>query len=491
MRGEGIGFPPIMSSIQSKAVNAYKSSGAKSDKQTITSRLNQAGICTQDIAIPLQEGTKKCNIDFTQASQRVDLSDAPANYAIYPKGDLAFIDIDDRQKTPDKLLEETKNTFTDSSPHGTHRWVLIDGDAPNIKREWGEIRTENQYVVAPGSTLLNCKNGCCSDSNPGIYGIKQDAPIQEYQAEQIADYIGGFDTGENVSDNISIPDIDEEKIAKAQNILKDLQLESIGFFNDLMDRLKGGRGKMGEMLNKEDSPAIDRSKADFVTLQHLYGVFRHYGEEEMESRKLAYQIYTHYSRENQYHTNGTPRKWLNRDTRYRQDMLKYAVNKLDQEKFSRLFNQNEDNRMERNEYSEITYGYVSFVIDYLIENYDKQTAIDLASIYGIQISPEDVDKMEGFLSSIEHPCITIPPVDSGIGGSISEYPSPKLVREICTKIDRNTEDTYEKVLKKLRKQGQIKLACIKEGVDYRVYPPDREDPQDAEWIRYQGEKIEP
>ena len=485
---KGIGFSPIhfMTSSKSKAVVRNKSFGVK---QTIISRLNEAGISTQDIAIPLQEGTKKCNITFTQASQRVDLSDAPANYAIYPKGDLAFIDVDDREKTPDKLLEETKNTFTDSSPHGTHRWILIDGDAPNIKREWGEIRTENQYVVAPGSTLLNCENGCCSDSNPGIYSIKQDAPIQEYQAEQIADYIGGFDTGENVADNISIPDIDEDKIAKAQNILKDLQIESIGFFKDLLDRLKGGRGKMGEMLNKEDSPAIDRSKADFVTLQHLYGVFRHYGEDDMESRKLAYQIYTHYCSENQYHKNGTPRKWLNRDTRYRQDMLKYAVNKLDEEKFSRPFNQTEDNRIERNEYSEITYGHVSFVIDYLIEDYDKETAIDLASIYGIQITPEDVDKMEGGLSRVNTPCITIGGVTDNT--PLNQYPSPKLVRQVCSNIDRNEEITYKKAIRRLQRDGQIKLACIKEGVDYRVYPPDREDPENAEWIRYQGEKIEP
>jgi len=163
------------------------------DVSTVSRRLRDAEIALESIAIPLQKGTKVPRGKWKDESNRQSLSDAPQNYAVFPEGDLVFIDLDDRENAPETLLKNTQGTFTVESPHGEHRWILAPDDVPNIKREWGELRTDNQYVVGPGSRLDDCTEECCSEDNPGIYEVKKDREILRVSKDELEEWIGGLD----------------------------------------------------------------------------------------------------------------------------------------------------------------------------------------------------------------------------------------------------------------------------------------------------------
>lgn len=435
--------------------------------------------------IPLREGTKKPIGEWKDEENRVSLSEAPQNYAVYPSGGLAFIDIDDEEKAPQQLLDRTEGTFTVDSPHGEHRWILVDEEIPNVRREWGELRATNQYVVGPGSILTECKHGCCTPDSPGKYTIQNDSDPQQFDKDELKEWIGGFerDTPDEENGEVntdSLPEIDEGKLQYAEKVLKELQRESTPLFNCLMDRLNGGRGDMGDSLTK-DGRKIDRSRSDFVTVGHLYGVLLNHGLSHERSKELARHTYTHYSRENPYTKDGQPRKWVTRGNEYRRMILRHAIRQFDETQFRRLLNRS--NTTNWGDYSDITYSFASFVIDWLIEGYDPELAQEVAGFYGLGIEVAE-------LQVVQHHMYQGTPRGS-TGGLQCEYPTPKSVREVCSALDRNGESTYRRVLKRSRKDGNLKLACLEEGVDYRVYPADCQDPPGAEWIRTDGEEYQP
>ncbi|WP_139835157.1 bifunctional DNA primase/polymerase [Halorubrum ezzemoulense] len=459
-------------------------------------RLNNVSVNISNIAIPLKDGTKKCYIDFTDKTHRRDLEQNLGNYAVFAHGRLHFIDIDDKDKAPDKLLKNTQDTFSVSSPHGSHRWVVSDDVLPNVDEDWGEIRSQNQYVVGPGTEIHGIREGkdcpnpgeCCSPEDPGIYRIQNDAPIQQISKDDLEDWIGGFEkeTVEGYSDDIDIESLSEgsERLNAAQEILSKLQSDHTAFFQDLHDRLNGGRGSMGHSLTKEGSNKIDRSRLDFVTLEHLYGVFKYYGESHNESRGLAGEVYSYYSNQTPFTKDGQKRKWVSRGKGYKHGMLDNAIRQFDQSLFNRLLNQRNNDKRKFNEYSEITQNYVDFVMNWLIEDWDIDTAKDMAQVWNLEIDRGDLEAV------CKTPMYQDTPRPLSEGKE-TEYPSPHAIRKICSELDRNTEETYRRAMKKMRKKGSIKLACIKEGVDYRVYPADLPDPIDAQHIRYKAEKYEP
>lgn len=444
-------------------------------------RLNDAPVNTNNIAIPLKDGSKSAYNDFKQKRNRRDLEQNLGNYGILAKGRLHFIDIDDPDKAPTDLLKKTVDTFSVSTPSedGEHRYVVSDTPLPNLKEDWGEIRSDNQYVVGPGSSIPDY----------GSYTIENDAPIQSVAKDDLEDWIGGFDkdtdTEEGYSDDIDIESLSEgsERLDTAQEVLSKLQSEHTAFFQDLHDRLNGGRGSMGDSLNKEDSNEIDTSRLDFVTLEHLYGVFKYYGKSHNESRGLAGEVYSFYSRKTPFTKDGQRRKWVSRDKRYKYDMLDNAIRQFDQSLFNRLLNQRNNDKKKFNEYSEITQNYVDFVMTWLIEDWDIDTAKDMAQVWNLETDREDLEAVCRTPMYQDTPRLLSE-------GKETEYPSPSAIRQICSELDRNTEETYRRAMKKMRKKGSIKLACIKEGVDYRIYPPDLPDPVEAEWIRHNGEEYE-
>jgi len=160
-------------------------------------RLDAAGISTDERYNMLEFGDKApFNHDLWA---RDDLA---GNYGVYATSDdaLVLVDVDN----PDALDQDLPETFAVSSPHGSeerahHYYHVGDLDAVrealgkwNFGPTWGDVRTQNQYVVGPGSQLDGCrKSGCstCSRPDGGYYGIVEDREIAQVSAEWLVDLL--------------------------------------------------------------------------------------------------------------------------------------------------------------------------------------------------------------------------------------------------------------------------------------------------------------
>lgn len=150
------------------------------------------------------------------------------------------MDVDDWKDTPEKiknLVSET-HTFTVESPHSEgkegHYYFKCAGDMPNKQPDWGEIRSENCYVLGPGSVLESCNKSYhdCSLPGHGIYSIRQDRQIATIQRESLPIQDSGETTPISSSPNqkpapsVDLPK-DEEGLADVGwAILCDLENEN-------------------------------------------------------------------------------------------------------------------------------------------------------------------------------------------------------------------------------------------------------------------------
>jgi DNA-binding transcriptional ArsR family regulator len=104
-----------------------------------------------------------------------------------PVGFLGFLDVDtDDPPEPVTRLVDRNPTFTVKTPHGgKHHYYSIDGEAPNARQEWGEIRASNWYIVGPGSTIDHGECGDCALAGEGEYCVTNDRPIATIDATDL------------------------------------------------------------------------------------------------------------------------------------------------------------------------------------------------------------------------------------------------------------------------------------------------------------------
>lgn len=73
------------------------------------------------------------------------------------------------------------------------------------------------------------------------------------------------------------------------------------------------------------------------------------------------------------------------------------------------------------------------------------------------------------------------------------YPRKSDVKRWCAGVDGeykgNSESTFDRCLTNLQKEGNLRVAQIKSGVDYRIYPWVYPDPSEADWVRTCGERV--
>lgn len=173
-------------------------------KTRLASRLDAAALAT-DRFIDVQDGSKK-SVDHQQHPPGA----VNGNYGIYANGDdqLVILDVDDYEDVDDKsgisALHSLPATLEQGSPHGgTHRLYRVeptdDGrlvaaalkDAvgkANPAPSWGEVRTQNQYVVGAGSELTGCdKDWCsrCEDPDDGQYVLQSDTEVKTITPEEL------------------------------------------------------------------------------------------------------------------------------------------------------------------------------------------------------------------------------------------------------------------------------------------------------------------
>jgi hypothetical protein len=129
-----------------------------------------------------------------------------------PEDPLINVDIDDDEETtPDDV--PTSLRARSRSRTGWHTWYFDeDGDVPNIPTdEYGEVRTNWQYVVAPGSFVASCREEIPEGADrPGYYTVEDEEPVVSIEYEDLPevfrDFAAEVEAAEEEADEGTEPD---------------------------------------------------------------------------------------------------------------------------------------------------------------------------------------------------------------------------------------------------------------------------------------------
>jgi len=129
----------------------------------------------------IQFGSWKDDDARLSVEEAVDWMQRGGNIGIAgrPDGPLVNVDIDDDEETTPEDVPESLRARSRSRT-GWHTWYFDPaGEIPNIPTdEYGEIRTDWQYVVAPGSFVASTREEILDDAtDPGYYTVEDAAPV--------------------------------------------------------------------------------------------------------------------------------------------------------------------------------------------------------------------------------------------------------------------------------------------------------------------------
>lgn len=416
---------------------------------------------------------------------------------------LAFADHDDLDTFPLSTLPDTL-TVRSGSGDGYHETYLNDGSVRNALGKGdmagcGEIRADNWLVVTPGSI----------HPSGGIYHTTQERELatlsntdipRELQRGSLSGEEAGEITEEDIDRATEEVDTDTVDIAILHfNEWKEDRNMSAWYC--IQDRASGGRGDYGDSLSREDGK-IDRDPQEKTVLTHLYGVYSELGYSDSRAKDLAHHLLTHYCIEsNGGNTkDGRPRKWLKRGSDYKAKQLRYAAMQFDKDAFRRFKNKSTHRttrwKRRNNEYGEPTRDICLFVTNLLAGEYDDYSAEEIHEYalpdYSFNLTVPELKALVANKADHMYNDTPRPSSDEDTGSQVL-YPKKSTVTEVCKMVDGvykgNAECSFGECLKRLQQRGEIKLACIREGVDYRVYPAHLDDPCNAEWVRHEGVKI--
>jgi hypothetical protein len=467
------------------------------------------GVCLQQGTKRPKPGTKWRYIDLPPVDE-ID-----GHFGIRTGDGLVVIDVDEWDDLPDsvKSFLESNPTLTIQSPHSEgrdgHYYFATDSNI-NKNPPGCDIQGDGS-IVADGAKIWGIRNGkdckydeCCTKTSPGVYPVKEDRSIAYVPKENIEAAVptdtsqGGGSEPKDRGEKIEIPEYDSDIASFAQNDLKKLQRKSMGFFYDLTDRLQGG---VGDYTSLVDGGSIDRSKQDTITIQHLYGFFcdtQHYSEER--AIELAYNLYSEYCEAYQHTKDGQKRKWITRGDNYREHCIEWAVSHFDANEYRKQLRKSSKhetkNRIRQNKYGEPTYGLARFIVDLAVGEYedltDKQIQDMILPQYDYSISVEEIGVVRQLVNNT-----TMSYDTRGVSNSPCQqleelYPTKSDVLDFCERVDGvykgNSNSSFDTALKELQQDGIIKVAQIKSGETYVVYPCDYPDPIEASYVRCGGEK---
>lgn len=281
----------------------------------------------------------------------------------------------------------------------------------------------------------------------------------------------------------------DDMVARGEQNIRDWQSEcEVQAFNDLMGLLCGGTGTIDGLYR--DDTLEKQYKTDAEALWLLYGVMRYTGESPEHAGKLAYIILYHYCEETD-----TTRRFYAHPERYRQDQLLEAMENFDRGRWLHWHRRSHANGRDEDDWETWTDDYGKVGYDLMLATIDIACGVtdpEVASqIYDLDL-PE-TSKIIDILSTIDglqfH---KIPPggptpvglASSGDSGEC-QYPTTAAAQEAARAIDEATGgdpldyDSYKSIRQRLQRRGLLKMACLKEGVDYRVYPSHLPDPPEA------------
>jgi len=490
---------------------------------------------SEPLCIPIKRGAKRpARKGWQQQENRISPARAIArvqgggNYGLAVGcgtdefGKLVVVDVEKEGALPPdaQALVNDHALMSWESPHGGHNRLLrVSEDAFHIL-DWKtkvsltdvtghdvELITGVQ-AVGPGSRINH--NRCddtkqnCPGEGTGRYELRTtnpEAPLfTESKAHRLAELLGieledSSETPNPQSDEID-SDYDQTDVAYAKACLTEMQSDATVAFKCLMGRLQGGTGFKDGLRLPEGR--IDRSQVDLVTVSDLFGVMLQYDDEgdEQRARELAYAVYSDYCNEQGWMKDGRPRKW-NRDEAYRRSTVEAAMEYFDSQQFSRYLNKQRIGGRDEdtNEYGDVILGVVRFAQNYLVGNLpidkDGDTADQLCELASLYCFTLEHDRASTLYE--EHPLCNNSTPSPGTGGCLppDEYPTKREVVDAAQILNpTRSRNSHDNALKRLRREGAFTMACMKEGVDYRYYPSELPDPEEAEFIRNGGEKHE-
>lgn len=423
-----------------------------------------------------------------------------------------------------RLVKVTSGAFQIFDSSATSHDHLSDSADDDL-----ELQTSG-HCIGPGCEIAHkhCKDtkNDCPGTGRGTYELVEAKPlapvITKDIAEQILDVLGidaqsgSGSQSAGVDETISqVPTYNDNDVAVAETHLKTFQVNYGSSFHCLSDRLNGGTGgKNGLHL---ENGLIDRSATDFVTVSDLYGIMLIIGnEDEQKARELAYAYYTYRCEGNEYmkSSEGRHRKWLSFGDKYQKSILTYAINKFERSQFQRWLNQRDtptDRPWEgpmNGYYADTTRNFTLFalhlltgeipldvgLIEYSAEerfrlDVDGDVAVD--AFKAVQGDAVRSSAVRDGVAPRPHSKDRNPP---SVFPSQSKYPTKGEVARLAQAIDyerNNQPKSYGNILARLSREGSVKHAfCPKRsnGKRHIYYPAHLSDPNDARWVKTEGEK---
>ena len=236
---------------------------------------------------------------------------------------------------------------------------------------------------------------------------------------------------------------------------------------------------------------VQAFKIDSEALWMLFGAMKYAGESDEEAAKLAYIYYYHHCEEDE-----KDRKFSTTPERYRQDRLRDAIDEFEMGDWLRWIRRkntdfdSDDWKNWTGAPSDICHDLALAIIDIGCGLWEPEYASQLYEV-DIPESSKVISRLYNGDSTSQHKITPVSDAGSADESGGYRYIPREVVRDALLKIDSRSEETYKKTLKNLRDQGMVKVACLKEGVDYRIYPAALPDPPEAETVWFEGEEYEP
>lgn len=295
----------------------------------------------------------------------------------------------------------------------------------------------------------------------------------------------------------------EDTIARIETSLREFQSEcDSGLpFHDLMALMNGETGSLNTLYHED--ALFQSKKIDAQALWSLYGAMLYVGEDPEDAARYTYIYYHHCCEQDE-----RSRKFASYPEVYRQNQLRDAISAFNKGAWNRWFNRKhpdgfdpDDYENWTGDYSDTTYNTVRALVYIACTDLDPEFI--LHDLFELDYSPSSEPIVSLSSGEYRRNSKTQSFHKIGPGGTSSHYRSPsgdlsdnhyvpiKVVVEAAMELDNRSERTYENAIRRLRKNGLLKWAEIKNGVDYRIYPINLPDPPEAELIKFEGEQYTP
>ena len=477
------------------------------EKTVLEERLREAGVRVAR-SVSIEEDTKICSEkEHNDPSNHRLPAETSGNYTVHGGAGLVLLDVDVPIDELPEEIADLPSTFVVESPHGGyHLYYVVEDDTgiSNTKTDWGSIRYEGEYVVGPGSTIdhARCDDGKanCPGEGVGEYDIAVDKTKPtlsgedlEHLRELCASTGGGATSKEDYGgEKITLPD-DTLADEGERYICTEFTRHSTRLAGeDLMDLLRGGTGSYE--LRRDDETGIDQSAADYYALELLYGAFLYRGEDEGDARQLALSVFKRYCRENPHDKTGNMRKWPRKGEAYLLEQMDAVQEEFEFGVWHRWRRREYEDGFDPEEHlpwtdpgkdgtpSLITRDTVRAALHILTSDLDAEY---VAHQYGLDISSSP----QPYCGEMFTPRGSTPPCDS------RRYPVACEVGEVAAELNPEREASYfaETVKKLSRETDEVAHAYCPSrpnGERHVYYPATLSDPEDARWVKVEGEKCE-